>query len=151
MTTMKQKAANKRNARKSTGPKTPQGRDRSKMNALKHGLTAAQLTVGDERPADLEASHQALVLALKPVDELEEQLVWRVALCSWRLRRVCHLEVLLYERKQDGFEIMARDPGDDDTLESAFRRLLKSDTIPKFSRYEAAIERSLYRALHELD
>jgi hypothetical protein len=88
MTTMKQKAANKRNAQKSTGPKTTQGLDSSKMNALKHGLTADQITLPDELPADFEASHQAWVLALKPADELEEQLVERVAISSWRLRRV---------------------------------------------------------------
>jgi hypothetical protein len=151
MTTMKQKAANKRNAQKSTGPKTTQGLDSSKMNALKHGLTADQITLPDELPADFEASHQAWVLALKPADELEEQLVERVAISSWRLRRVYRIEVLLYERKQDGMEIMMRDAGDDDTLEAAFRRLVKSNTINTLSRYEAGIERSLYRALHELE
>jgi hypothetical protein len=93
--------------------------------------------------ADFEQSHRAWVLALKPADELEEQLVERVAVSTWRVRRVYRIEVLLYERKQDGMEIMMRDPGDDDTLEAVFRRLVRSNVIGTLSRYETGIERSL--------
>jgi hypothetical protein len=55
MSTRKQIAANRRNAGRSTGPKTAAGKDRAKGNALKHGLTAAQITVFDEHPEDFES------------------------------------------------------------------------------------------------
>ena len=42
---MKQLAANRRNAQKSTGPKTPEGRAVSKMNALKHGILSKEVLV----------------------------------------------------------------------------------------------------------
>ena len=96
MTTKKQTAANRRNARKSTGPKTAAGKDRAKGNALKHGLTAAQITVFDERPEDFESFYSGLLTALIPVGALEEQLVERITVCAWRLRRVYRIETHLF-------------------------------------------------------
>jgi hypothetical protein len=95
MTTKKQIAANRRNARKSTGPRTAGGRERTKGNALKHGLTAAQITVFDERPEDFESFYSGLLAALIPSGALEEQLVERIAVCAWRLRRVYRIEAWL--------------------------------------------------------
>jgi hypothetical protein len=95
MTTKKQIAANRRNARKSTGPRTAEGRKHSKGNALKHGLTAAQITVFDERPEDFENFYSGLLAALIPIGALEEQLVERIAVCAWRLRRVYRIEAWL--------------------------------------------------------
>src|ERR1700730_11821107 len=88
MTTQKQRAANRRNAKKSTGPRTVEGRNRSKVNALKHGLTATQIIIFDENAEDLENFHQGLIEEMLPRGALEEQLVERIAVCAWRLRRV---------------------------------------------------------------
>ena len=52
MTTQKQIEANRRNSRRSTGPKTRTGKAGSKMNAMKHGLLAADLVVRDEDPVE---------------------------------------------------------------------------------------------------
>jgi hypothetical protein len=95
MSTTRQIAANRRNARKSTGPKTAAGKDRAKGNALKHGLTAAQITVFDECPEDFESLYSGLLAALIPSGALEEQLVERIAVCAWRLRRVYRIEAWL--------------------------------------------------------
>ena len=48
MTTQAQIDANRRNAEKSTGPKTPHGKARSRRNALWHGVTAETLVLPDE-------------------------------------------------------------------------------------------------------
>src|SRR5216683_6083611 len=96
MATQKQIAANRRNAKKSTGPKTIAGRTRTKVNALKHGLTAAQITIFDERPEDFENFHIGLIKALVPEGALEEQLVERITVCAWRLRRVYRIEARLF-------------------------------------------------------
>ncbi len=96
MATQKQIAANRRNAKKSTGPKTIAGRTRTKVNALKHGLTAAQITIFDEHPEDFENFHNGLTEALVPEGALEEQLVERIAVCAWRLRRVFRIEAWLF-------------------------------------------------------
>jgi hypothetical protein len=95
MTTQKQRTANRRNAKKSTGPRTVKGRARSSINALKHGLTAAQIIVADEKSEDLENFHNGLIDVLMPVGGLEEQLVERIAVCAWRLRRIYRIEARL--------------------------------------------------------
>lgn len=87
----KQIAANRRNAQKSTGPKTPSGKAISKMNALKHGLLAETVVVRGHRLK--ESTHefkklcQEFYLSLAPVGPLEEMLVGQIVTATWRLRR----------------------------------------------------------------
>ncbi len=64
MTTLKRIEANRRNSRKSTGPKTRTGKTESKTNAMKHGLLAADLVVRDEDPVEFAGVHVATPPAL---------------------------------------------------------------------------------------
>ncbi len=91
-----QLAANRANARKSTGPKTAAGRNTSKMNALKHGILSKEavlrgrcLQEDDVEFADL---HQRLWQDLLPAGPLEEMLVDRIVTAHWRLRRALKAE-----------------------------------------------------------
>ena len=59
MATPNQSAANRRNAQKSTGPRTPQGRAASRLNALKHGLTACHLVLPTESQQDFDDTWRA--------------------------------------------------------------------------------------------
>ncbi len=90
-------AANRQNARKSTGPKTPTGKARSARNSIKHGLLSADVVVatgdGAERPQDFHALLDRLVQQFDPRDAIEHALVERVAACFWRLRRAQRFEV----------------------------------------------------------
>lgn len=89
--------ANRKNALKSTGPKTPKGKQTVKWNALKHGLLSKELVIrsgdGKENAADFQAVASALHDDLQPVGILEEMLVEKIAVCYWRLRRVIRCEV----------------------------------------------------------
>src|SRR5262252_2295738 len=94
--TDKQTAANRLNAQKSTGPKTPEGRAAVRLNGVKHGLTAETLVLKGESQADytnlldsLEAEHQ-------PATPTEEALVVQLAMAAWRLRRLYHQEAGFY-------------------------------------------------------
>lgn len=66
MTSEKRSAANRQNALKSTGPKTPRGKAIAKMNALKHGLLSREVLVAGEEEKDLEGLGQRLRSELRP-------------------------------------------------------------------------------------
>ena len=82
--------ANRLNARRSTGPRTPLGRTRVGQNAVKHGLyaTAALLPALGETAAGWDAHRAAVVADLDPHGAAEHALAERVAWLLWRQRRV---------------------------------------------------------------
>src|SRR6185295_16995743 len=85
-------AINKQNAQSSTGPATAEGKETSKMNALKHGLTAQNPVLPTEKPADYE-SHKAMWLAeLKPVTFTETRFAQIAIDTEWRLQRIRRIE-----------------------------------------------------------
>lgn len=97
MSTDKQITANRRNAAKSTGPRSQSGKSRSNRNALKHGLSAERVVMFNEDPAVFEALRSDLVGHFRPADPVADHLVEQVAACIWRLRRVPEIEARIYE------------------------------------------------------
>ncbi len=92
MTSAARIKANRRNARKSTGPKTPQGKMRSRMNALKHGLDAEILILPGEQEAEYREREGAWAASHPPRDPLEAELLEQAVQLSWRFdraERVC--------------------------------------------------------------
>lgn len=92
----RQKRANRRNARKSAGPKTPAGKARTARNALKHGLLAKDVVLHspkfDECRAEFDALLADLIDEFRPTTVIEQTLVERIATCYWRLRRAQRFE-----------------------------------------------------------
>jgi len=86
MSTQKQIRANRQNSKKSTGPKSDQGKATVSQNAVKHGLFAESVIKG-ENPADYEAFHDKMLAELDPVGIVETMLAERVVSLWWRLRR----------------------------------------------------------------
>jgi hypothetical protein len=147
MATEAQIEANRRNARRSTGPKTAAGRAVSRQNALKHGLSARKLIVFDEKRGDFLAFHDEMLAALAPGDALEAALAERIILCAWRLRRAGRAEAarLNYAAAQR----MGHHPGWRTEIDNALSD--GEGTIAMIARYETQIERSLYRAMASLE
>jgi hypothetical protein len=92
MATERQIAANRRNAERSTGPRTAAGKERSRRNALRHGLAAEQILLIDESADDFAGFAAALRASWDPVGEAEEVLCERIVLGNWRMRRVWRAE-----------------------------------------------------------
>ncbi len=93
MTRQAKARANRLNARRSTGPKSSIGKLRSSFNACKHGLLSrVGVLVPGERSADYRDFEAALRADLAPQGELEALLVDRIVTCAWRLRRLLRVE-----------------------------------------------------------
>ena len=97
MTSQQQIAANRVNAQKSTGPRTPAGKQRSSLNARTHGLTAQAVLLSDEDPTAFQALQQALCDQYQPATALEEEWVDQAAGLLWRLRRIPQIEAYVLE------------------------------------------------------
>jgi len=97
MTTIKQIEANRLNALKSTGPRTEEGKRRSRCNAIRHGLTAETVIVGLEDPEDYESFEATIIADYDPTTAVERELVLRLASVLWRLRRATGIETALFQ------------------------------------------------------
>ncbi len=87
MATEKQIAANRRNAKKSTGPRTKQGKAISSQNGLKHGLLAKNIIIPTESKAEFNLHRDEVLSDLKPVGPMESIIANRIVELSWRLSR----------------------------------------------------------------
>jgi hypothetical protein len=97
MSSLKQIEANRLNALKSTGPRTEEGKRRSRCNAIRHGLTAETIIVGLEDPEDYESFEATIIADYDPTTAVERELVLRLASILWRLRRATGIETALFQ------------------------------------------------------
>ena len=97
MTSPKQIDANRRNALKSTGPITPEGKERSRRNAVRHGLTAETVIAVLENSEDYETFEAAVISDYNAETAVERQLVLRLASTLWRLRRATGMETAIFD------------------------------------------------------
>ena len=101
MTSFRQIEANRRNARKSTGPTTEEGKQRSRCNAVRHGLTAETVIGALEDAEDYKAFEAAIIADYDAQSAVERELVLRLASLLWRLRRATTMETGLFEIQAD--------------------------------------------------
>jgi hypothetical protein len=158
--------ANRKNAQKSTGPRTEEGKAVASQNAVKHGLLARRSVISSEDPEEFDAFREQMLGELAPAGPMETVLAERIVSLSWRLKRA--------ERMQDEALdcLLAEDsdgsPGDSGELgsfeqaggpeggESALGRVVVKDfakerTLERLMIYERRIENSLYKTMSELD
>src|ERR1700688_2029434 len=101
MTSFKQIEANRANARKSTGPITDEGKQRSRCNAVRHGLTAETVIGALEDAEDYKAFEAAIIADYDAQSAVKRELVLRLASLLWRLRRATTMETGLFEIQAD--------------------------------------------------
>jgi hypothetical protein len=153
MASERQRLANRQNAQRPRGPMSEQARAATRENSLKHGLTARQLVLSHEDRdewRELLASH---VAEFAPSTDQESRLVHQVAHHYWRLLRSRRIETATFELRlatlKNRLEINPADSIDND---QGLSLCMDQDAsmFNNIRRYEAAIERAWYRALHEL-
>jgi hypothetical protein len=101
MTSFRKIEANRSNARKSTGPNTEEGKQRSRCNAVRHGLTAETVIGALEDAEDYKAFEAATIADYDAQSAVERELVLRLASLLWRLRRATTMETGLFEIQAD--------------------------------------------------
>ena len=101
----------------------------------KHGLLSRESLLKGESETELVDFGKRLRAKLAPVGELELLLADRFVSTAWRLRRLIAVETMLFDKEQ--------------TVDYAFNNYGR-EKMGVLSRYEVTLERSLYKALHEL-
>ena len=165
-----QVAANRRNAAKSTGPKTTRGKAVVAQNAIKHGLLARQDVVLGEDQEEFDLGRSKWLQELEPVGHAETTLAERIVSLSWRLKRAERLQNEVFDALLAG-ELAESMEDFDDELSAEDERELMSDpradprlaigrmvardfredrTLERLMGYERWIENSLYRTMKEL-
>src|SRR6516162_9180170 len=96
MTSFRKIEANRRNALRSTGPKTEEGKRRSRLNAVRHGLTAETVVRHLEDADDYKAFEATIIADYCAETAVARELVLRLASLLWRLRRATGIETQLF-------------------------------------------------------
>lgn len=112
--TDKQTTANKKNALKSTGPKTSSGKEMSSLNSLKHGILSNRMLIEGEDPLEFFEVLAALQQDLKPLGILEYTLVEKIAIILWRQKRILAAEsamINLHRQENDLLQNVNRSLG----------------------------------------
>jgi hypothetical protein len=133
MSSEKQIAANRANAKRSTGPNTSGGKARSRMNAWKHGLRAEKVVIAGEDAKDLQAIQRELWEEHQPEPGMESLLVDRLAHYEWRIRRAVVFEAALLEEGPSFLEGYGN-----------------GNALSTLLRYEMALANASYRKLQQL-
>src|SRR5580693_6406144 len=144
----KQLAANRANALLSTGP-TEEGKKRSRLNALRHGITGQVITMADEDRAAHDKLSNALMKDLAPQGAMETQLAQRIATDSWRLNRISAIEDNLFALglRDHGGNLEPTNSQIDDALTTARVYTMESKQLQLLTLYEQRINRSLQKNL----
>ena len=166
MATEAQTIANRQNAQKSTGPRTPEGKAAVSQNAVKHGLLARHTVITSETQADFDLHRDRILADLDPLRATESVLAERIVSLSWRLKRAERIQnkaidamtedyrssplAKLFRTKQ---QQSPTSPGTSDTdLTLGYVAIDDFSGAAIFDRlqlYERRIELSLYHAMLE--
>ena len=158
MATKAQIKANRENAKKSTGPRTEEGKARVSLNALKHGLLARDAVLPEEDPAEFDRQLRDLEHDLRPENSLEFELVRQIADAQWRMRRLVRIETGFLSaaldekrRHEERFNPENIRPGREGETQLLGASLLnRTQALLHLARYDAHLSRRYYRAIAEL-
>jgi len=144
MASMYQVEANRANAQKSTGPRTPEGKTASSMNALKHGADAASAVIPGEDPADYERLAADYHSDLQPTTALERFQVDIMVRSDWQRVRLKKIEDNIYR------ELLREGHNPEEIDIKVLRDSPTGKLLHKVMSQIAALERASTRALAEL-
>jgi hypothetical protein len=146
MTSFKQIEANRRNAQKSTGPITEEGKLQCRRNAVRHGLTAETVIGALEDADDYKAFEAAIIADYEAQSAVERELVLRLASLLWRLRRATTIETGLFEIEAEHLSEAGRSqvsPASREVVRALFgaqASVSSPDRLPACSKIEPSVD-----------
>ena len=140
MATERQIAANRKNAQHCTGPRTPQGKEKSSMNALKTGLDAKSEIIRYEKREDYDALTAEYYKRFHPVTPEERALVDDLVKSEWHGRRYHAIDASVLDRAIQNVP--------SGSLGAAYTNC--ADTLSRVERRINSAQRNFQRALKQL-
>ncbi len=162
MTTEAKILANRRNAQKSTGPRTTEGKAVASQNSVKHGLSTRQAVISSESKEEFRLYREKILAELAPESPMESILAERIVTLSWRLKRAQRIQnqtidALNAPKIPKAIRNLTQSltNSSDSAPELPLGRLAIRDfanarVLDRLLMYERRIEHSLYRTTLEL-
>jgi len=153
MATTAQTNANRENAKKSTGPRTPEGKTISSRNSLVHGMTSVKFLPPDADPQEFFQLLDQFRNRLQPFDEVEDALVERLVAAEFKMRSVRYMDAGLfhYQAETNPMPDQFNKAGRSNPLAWAFHGdSAYYNSFSKLMRYEGFLQREFSRALRDL-
>ena len=155
MRTDKQTSAGRENAKKSTGPRTPEGKANSSKNALKHGLMAQDAVIPGEDPAEFDRHLSNVENTYLPRNYVEKQIVHQIADTMWRIKRLSRIESAVVSASiertrvyQHDFRVDRIRQGREGDLQLLGESMLGGTKfLNNLARYDGHLRRCLHRDL----
>ncbi len=159
--------ANRRNAQKSTGPRSPEGKAIVSKNSVKHGLTSKRDIISAEDQADFNLYRNDFFEELDPISPMEYMLAERIVNLSWRLKRLYSIQnqtidaLITPDTSSPLSKLLSKyrlpsqpapsEPAPDLTLgRLAVKDFSNTRVLERLLMYERRIENSLYKTILEL-
>jgi hypothetical protein len=152
MSTLTQIKANQQNSQKSTGPKTPEGKKRSALNAIRHNLTG-QIVVVQESENEIYQQHcKEYRIEFAPKGKLEIDLTQEMADLRWSINRIRAHETNLFSFQSVALEstLESGDPDINSAMEISASLEKNMKTLALLSVYEQRKLRAFERTLAKL-
>jgi hypothetical protein len=150
MSSFRRLISSRANAARSTGPRTPEGKQRSSQNARRHGCRSRQFVIPqNEQRQEFECLLHSYHASLKPRNQLESACIAQMAASTWRLRTLRNLETSLMN---DALDAQSPQLKKADPLARTTAALLGLLDVPRYralSRYETHESLSFHRALRK--
>jgi len=145
--------ANRNNAQKSSGPRTSEGKNRARLNGLRHGLTGQTVVMPFEDQKAWERHLARITESLHPETDLERGLAGSIANDQWRLNRARAIEENIFAlgQTQNPIELKDADQRTNAALTQAQTFLDDAKQIGLLTLYESRINRTLQRNMTELN
>jgi hypothetical protein len=147
MKSAKRVAAGRFNGQKAKGRKTAEGKSRSALNAVKHGLGAKRIVLANEAPEKFDRLLNIFFERFQPIDDVERELVIDVVIAKWRHRRACCIEAAMVDQQ------LAKDRPQQDLdyslLTEDIRCALAYQAVERESGFISAVNRQTARVYRE--